>query len=203
MPRQSKATQPLGQAASPDTIHARERMHMSQVVQWTLKHDFDAAPFAAVQERALVYLPGMLAASGVGVAGGTPPRWIEGIANYRFVSEIELTPSGLPLWHVVAERGDELIRDPWVPAEDLLQMWRVLQPDGATLELAGGTPTATMGVGQRLGRELLKAVELLKESYPPNGIPPTDLSDYAVIQSLETRGVSRSTGQRALDTVRK
>jgi hypothetical protein len=196
MPRQSKATQPLGQAASPDTIHARERMHMSQVVQWTLKHDFDAAPFAAVQERALVYLPGMLAASGVRVAGGTPPRWIEGIADYRFVSEIELTPSGLPLWHVVAEKGDELIRDIWAPLEDLLRAQRVIQPEGATLGLTGGTPTAAITAAT----ELEKAVARAQELFPPSGLPPH--SDRAALKELERLGVSRTTGQRALAFIR-
>ncbi len=199
MPAQNRPGNPHQQVCpAPDTVPARERMRMPQIVRWITKHDFDAAPYSAVQERALVYLPGVLGASGVRVAGGSPPQWIDDIADFRFVSEIEHTPYGAPLWHVVAEKGGELVRDLWVPIEDLRK-----QPDSAAITLTGGTPTATISVGQRLGSELTKAIELLKASYPPNGIPPADRSDYAVIKLLKNRGVSRTTGQRALDTVRK
>jgi hypothetical protein len=206
MPTQNRAGNPHQQVRpAPDTVPARERMRMPQIVRWITKHDFDAAPYSAVQERALVYLPGVLGASGVRVAGGSPPQWIDDIADFRFVSEIELMPYGPPLWHVVAEKGDESVRGLWVPAEDLRRAWRATTPESASIAITGELPTVVVGEGLRLGPELARAVELLKEIWPPDGkpsFPPGGPTDYAMEKALKARGVSLGTSKRAVGFVR-
>jgi hypothetical protein len=203
MPTQNRPGDPHQQVRPvPDTVPARERMRMPQIERWILKHDFDAAPYAAIRERTLAYLPGVLAASGVRVAGGTPPQWLQGVADYRFVSELGPTTYGLPLWYVIAEKGDVVIRDPWVPAEDLQRAWQVVTPESASIAIVGEVPSVVVGVGLRLSPAVAEAIDHLKEIWPLDGVPPSELSDYGVIELLKTHGVSRSTGQRALEAIR-
>lgn len=203
MPTQNRAGNPHQQVRpAPDTIPARERMRMPQVERWILKRDFDAAPYAAIQKRTLERLPGVLATSGVRVAGGAPARWIKGIAGYRFVSEIEPVPYGPPLWHVVVEKGDTVIRDLWVPTEDLLRAWRSVMPESASIAIVGEVPCVSVGAGLRLPPAVARAVKHLKEIWPPDGVPSSETDYQALVLLKKKHGVSRGTGQRALKAVR-